>query len=111
LRLNLLHFPHVPERRPGERRGNGLDERGEDDDGDAVIAGDPVERAEAPQQRYRDEPEPAEVERPIEVMAGSGEYLALFRTRVDRECRASVDDRRIQPGDRNAFAAGEDAGQ
>src|SRR5262249_44861677 len=47
-------------------------------DVDAVVGDHAMEQAKAPKQRNRDEPEPSEVERAIEVMAGGSKRLAIF---------------------------------
>ena len=96
LGLDLLHLAHVAERRPGQRDRRDFDERGQHDDGDPVVAGEAVYPAERLQQRDRDEPEPAEIDCAIEVVAPGSKHVPLPRSCVDREARAGSG-RRLEP--------------
>src|SRR5208282_164531 len=91
LRLDLLHLRHRLVGAIGEREEGELDEDGHDENGDAKIADEMVDRVDEEEQWFGDEVEPAPVDHQIELL--------------DAEPRRVIVDRA------DLFGAGEESGR
>src|SRR5262249_58975458 len=90
--------------------GGELHQGGQENDVDAVVRDEPVEEAQAPQERQCDEPEPAEIESTIELVTGRGEDVALLRPEEELEVSFPLRRWNVETRDRQVVGHGQPGG-
>ena len=102
-RLQGLHLRHRAAARLRQRIEHELQQEGDQDDRDAPVAGEPMHLVEHPEQRHRQEPQPAVIRHPAELPGGGLELPLQLRTHVERLAelrRVAGRDRLLRAGGR-----------